>query len=136
MDSLAPADQMTLIVFGITAWVICAFIGAGIGKSKGRALDGFFLGLFLGPVGIIITALLSQSDQLIANQQAAKRSQHRQCPHCKEDMKRQAGTCPHCRLQSDAWQFYDGYWWANYQWLDEATQTWKPARNQHQQSQT
>jgi hypothetical protein len=55
----------------------------------------------------------------------------RECPFCKEPMRRDASVCPHCRRESSAWTYRDGHWWAaNEQgeesWLDNAG-TWHPA---------
>jgi hypothetical protein len=55
---------------------------------------------------------------------------YRECPHCKEAMRRDADTCPHCRRTSTPWRFYEGRWWfrenaeAAWQWLDEKTGSW------------
>ena len=55
---------------------------------------------------------------------------HRECPHCKEGMRCDAGVCPHCRRESTAWQFWEGRWWTarpdgTQLWLDEGQQTWR-----------
>jgi hypothetical protein len=52
----------------------------------------------------------------------------RECPACKEAMRRDASICPHCRTPSEPWTFHDNRWWivrndASY-YLDEASQTW------------
>lgn len=55
---------------------------------------------------------------------------YRECPHCKEPMRRDAGYCPHCRQPSNAWRFYEGRWWLRetdngpWEWLDERTNEW------------
>ena len=36
---------------------------------------------------------------------------HRECPHCKEQMRRDASVCPHCQRDSQAWTLNEGYWW-------------------------
>lgn len=36
------------------AYVIFTGVGAAIGQRKGRTAGGFFLGLFLGPVGWLL----------------------------------------------------------------------------------
>jgi predicted amidophosphoribosyltransferase len=53
----------------------------------------------------------------------------RECPTCKEWMRRDASVCPHCRMASEPWTFHDGRWWvirpdATY-YLDERSQTWR-----------
>ena len=35
---------------------------------------------------------------------------YRECPFCKEDMRRDASVCPHCRNNSEPWVFKD---WKN-----------------------
>lgn len=55
---------------------------------------------------------------------------YRECPHCKEPMRRDADTCPHCRQPSTAWRFHEGRWWYRaspddqWHWLDERTGAW------------
>jgi hypothetical protein len=53
----------------------------------------------------------------------------RECPACKEWMRRDASVCPHCRTASEPWTFHGGRWWvtrpdAPY-YLDEGSQTWR-----------
>jgi hypothetical protein len=55
----------------------------------------------------------------------------RECPHCKEGMRRDASVCPHCRRDSDPWQYWEGRWWAtdargHHVWHDERLGTWRP----------
>jgi hypothetical protein len=55
---------------------------------------------------------------------------YRECPHCKEPMRRDASVCPHCRNESSPWRFHDGRWWfresedAPWEWLDESRNEW------------
>lgn len=35
----------------------------------------------------------------------------RECPHCKESMRRDASVCPHCQRESQAWKLHEGRWW-------------------------
>jgi hypothetical protein len=55
---------------------------------------------------------------------------YRECPHCKEQMRRDAAVCPHCRMESPPWHLHDGVWWVQskdgtWHYLDEATGEWK-----------
>jgi len=58
---------------------------------------------------------------------------YRECPHCKESMRRDASVCPHCRNESPAWRFHEGRWWFRadeqnpWQWLDEPNGVWVTA---------
>jgi hypothetical protein len=56
----------------------------------------------------------------------------RECPHCKEDMRRDASICPHCRAPSKAWTLHGEHWWiktddGSWYYLDEAVGEWKPS---------
>jgi len=56
--------------------------------------------------------------------------EYRECPYCKEPMRRSAEVCPHCRNSSTPWRYHEGRWWfrnseeGSWQWLDERTGTW------------
>lgn len=56
------------------------------------------------------------------------REHHRQCPHCMEQMHRDASVCPHCRRESQAWTLDNGVWWleidGGWCWLDELSNDW------------
>jgi hypothetical protein len=46
--------------FGIPVWIVCGVIGAWIATSKGRGgCFWFALCGFLGPIGVIIAAVIS-----------------------------------------------------------------------------
>jgi len=53
----------------------------------------------------------------------------RECPHCKETMRRDASVCPHCQRESKPWTFHDDRWWHTGvdgvpYWLDEQAMQW------------
>jgi len=79
----------------VIVWVICAFIGMGIGKSKGKGGAGFALGLFLGPIGIIIIAVMKE-DTVAVESAAIASGGSRKCPYCAELVKAEALICKHC----------------------------------------
>lgn len=66
----------------ITLWLLCACIAWLIGSRKGAHLLGLFLGLLLGPLGILAAI--------------AMKGNRKQCPSCKEWVHKEARTCPHC----------------------------------------
>jgi hypothetical protein len=77
-------------------------------------------------VVVAIVAIIRRSSRTRSLLMVAGR---RECPACKEWMRRDASICPHCRTPSDPWTFHDGRWWvvranATY-YLDEASQTWE-----------
>lgn len=47
-------DTTTVLII----WGVCALLAAGIGASKGQGGLGFFLGLVLGIIGVVIIALI------------------------------------------------------------------------------
>ncbi len=74
-------DPMLIVIF----WVACALIAAVIGSSKSGALGaifGLFVGLLLGPLGIL-WALLSPGHR-------------RKCGECRNWINRDARKCLHC----------------------------------------
>jgi amino acid transporter len=66
-------------------WFIFAIAATMIGAKKGLGFSAFMLGLFLGPLGILIV-LLSQGNR-------------KNCPYCKELVNKDATRCPHCQKE-------------------------------------
>ena len=66
-------------------WLVCAAISASIGAKKGEGISGFFIGLFFGPLGILI-ALFSKGNRIA-------------CGSCKELINKDASKCPKCTAQ-------------------------------------
>ena len=107
------------------------------------------VGIFLGWIGVIIVALLPPGSPMTLEELEKKRAVsspewyekkrgelfaariHRQCPFCKEDMRRDASVCPHCRHESQPWTLHEGNWWVkadgNWHRLDEIENKWVPA---------
>jgi hypothetical protein len=63
-------------------FIIFGLISGAIGSRKGATISGFFVGLLLGPIGIIVT-LVSKGDRV-------------KCEHCKEYIDPEASKCPNC----------------------------------------
>lgn len=54
----------------------------------------------------------------------------RECPYCKEAMRRDASVCPHCRRESPAWEYRDFRWWTRTSdgqqvWYEERSRQWR-----------
>lgn len=136
------------ILIGIAlVWILPIFVGSAIGKPKNRS--GGWWGFFLGWIGVIIVAVLPSRAAMTLDELEAKKSKdlinpryyemkkaellgartHRECHHCKEQMRRDASVCPHCQRDSHPWTQNEGYWWrtaddGHWLYLDELSGTW------------
>ncbi len=50
----------------IATSVICSLIGAGIGSSRGQGGAGFWLGLLLGPIGLLLCLIMKTTPAVAA----------------------------------------------------------------------
>ncbi len=66
----------------ILSLIVLGIVGHMVGKQKGRASDGFWLCLLLGPIGLICILLLPNAGAL--------------CPECKGVLGKGARRCMHC----------------------------------------
>lgn len=62
--------------------VICGIIASNLGSRKGIATSSFFLGLILGPLGILLV-YISKGKTVT-------------CPFCKKLIFQSLKVCPHC----------------------------------------
>jgi hypothetical protein len=119
-----------LVVFVVVFWIIPIFVAANIWTNKGGSSGaGAALGIFLGWIGVLIAAVVTPSNPSAQRTQGGIRT-HRECPHCKEPMRRDASVCPHCQRESKAWKLHEGRWWVlgddgNDYYLDEMRNEWK-----------
>ncbi|HMA18192.1 MAG TPA: zinc ribbon domain-containing protein [Thermoanaerobaculia bacterium] len=80
---------------GILAWLLFGIVSAIIAKKKGRSgCAWFFLGVLLGPFGLIL-AFAASSEREPATPPSRSRSP-RTCPSCGEPISREAAACPAC----------------------------------------
>lgn len=75
-------DDGSVMVFLLFWAVIAGGIGAAIGQKKGRAGEGFVLGLLIGPLGWLLVAV--------------GKSQGPKCPHCHGEIDKGVTKCRHC----------------------------------------
>ena len=99
-----------------------------IGKPKRRS--GAAYGIFLGWLGVLIVAVLPAVPAQVVPVQPNLALATRECPFCKEPMRRDASVCPHCRHDSEPWVFEGGRWRAKvgeaWDQFVEATREWVP----------
>jgi hypothetical protein len=119
------------VVLALIVLAVCAPIAGIVRQARGGGfMFGFFLGVLLGPFGILVAALMGvdPATRKTAPSQRDPSRMRRECPHCQEPMRRDAFVCPHCQRDSEPWTFRDGRWWTrsgdDEVWLDEKRGTW------------
>jgi hypothetical protein len=140
------------LVFGFAAGAVRENQGGSFG---GGFAWGFFLG-FIGLIVVVATKPAMSSTNALGTSSPSPRAPSvvpgsgsesipqvpvamRECPFCKEDMRRDASVCPHCRRESPAWSYEKGVWWApnddgDRMWLDPGGQ-WHSASEEPQAAQ-
>jgi len=97
---------MSLLVL----WIFLPILGAAVLSRYNKAGTGFLLGLFLGPIGVLIAVLIrsdaSKKEEKKRHNEliAATKNDHddrrkRECPHCAEMILAKAKVCKHCNRE-------------------------------------
>ena len=85
---------MECILLG--AWLVCGLIGAIICEQKGRnSAGGLLLGVFFGPIGVIICAVLEKNERVL-EKRTLRSGEMRKCPYCAEPLRWEASVCRYC----------------------------------------
>lgn len=87
-------DSGTLIGFGFIALLVMGGIGAALLDKSGRGAIGFALGFFLGPIGLIIAAIM-RGDPTPAPSPALAAAT-KKCSQCAETVLAEARKCRYC----------------------------------------
>jgi hypothetical protein len=138
---------MTILIAIIILWLVPIFVANSMGKAKRRT--GILYGVFLGWLGVLILAVLPANPELTLEELERRKNAvapqwyeqkksellasrtTRECPHCREQMRRDASVCPHCQRESQAWRLHEGRWWTQsgerWFWLDEIANEWLEA---------
>jgi hypothetical protein len=134
MDMGGGEGLLILVIIG-GFWLAPMFIAANIWEQKGGSGGiGFLMGLFLGWIGVIIAAVATPTASAVRAPSSpgvgpSNPYATRECPFCKETMRRDASVCPHCRHDSKPWTMHDGHWWVvgddgEHHWFDEQKNEW------------
>jgi hypothetical protein len=124
------------LILGVIGWIIIAVMSPAPGRRPpfgyvGAAQQPPFAG-YGAPQQPVFGAPVAAAPQAYAAPSGAD-GLHRECPHCKEQMRRDADVCPHCRMNSEPWSFRDGRWWVSRPsgsyYLDPGTQQWVQAQS-------
>jgi uncharacterized membrane protein YeaQ/YmgE (transglycosylase-associated protein family) len=84
------------LIFGLIMGVVWGAVASGIMKKKGRSSGaGWALGFFLGLIGVIICACLSNKAPEMQYGPQLKYDEMR-CPHCQNVIKIGAAVCQYC----------------------------------------
>jgi len=95
MITMQGRNEMEITIgIGIGLSIMCGIISAVIGSAKGFGGIGFILGVLLGPFGVITTALLESSPEIVEQKQW--KSGMKKCLFCAEMIKPEAIFCSHC----------------------------------------
>ena len=80
----------------IVILIACGTTAGIVASNKGRSVAGWcFLGVLLGPVGVLMALVVARNEAEIESRAIAS-GESRKCPHCAELVKAQATTCKHC----------------------------------------
>jgi hypothetical protein len=70
----------------LVIWLVSVIASAAIGSRKGNPIGATFLGLVLGPIGLVIVLLSGSANR-------------KPCPYCAELVMKKATVCPHCQRE-------------------------------------
>ena len=89
-------DLIQLLLWLALIWAVAALVCLQIAENKGRSVFAWgCVGMLLGPLALILL-LLVQPDYQAMQQQDLEEGQMRECPRCREWIKKKANLCRYC----------------------------------------
>ena len=88
-----------VIILGLSS--LFGIASAIVANNKGRhSIGWFFIGFVLGPLGLILSLVVSK-DVLEVEQREISKGAMRRCPFCAELIRCQATVCQYCGRESE-----------------------------------
>ena len=92
-------------VYWFWSAIICGTLGALVGRAFGKSVLGAVLGALFGPLGLLVVLIVGLCSDGAESRRPVRPSASRApaevrvpCPHCREQVIKDAEVCPHCRL--------------------------------------
>jgi hypothetical protein len=107
----ATTFSSPIVISVLIVWLLLGSIGWLLGQQKGHGGAGLFLGVLLGPMGLLISAVMEPTAEIRPERDAAAAAalaaavqprdagDTRTCPWCAETIKAAAIVCPILRTR-------------------------------------
>jgi len=86
-----------MLIIALLCGAVCRSLFEAKGRSGG---SGFMLGFLLGPLGVLIAAVLSTDARELESSEL-RNGVRKRCPDCAESVLKEARKCKHCGFVLD-----------------------------------